>query len=180
MNIFPQHDWRLIGFRGLIAAIFGIVIIAVPGISLKALIAIFGIYIFLDSVFSMLTAIRARKKLESWHLTLIKGIVGVILAVLVITLPGISAVALAYFLGAWFCLLGIIEIASAFRLRKEVEGGGWLIGAGVLSLGVGVFLFAWPTASMIAITLVVGVFTLVLGLILLLHAWRIRRFQVDA
>lgn len=179
MNIFPQHDWRLVGFRGLIAAIFGIVIITVPEISLKALVAIFGIYIFLDSVFSVLTAVRSRKKLESWHLTLIKGIVGIILAILVITLPGISAVALAYFLGGWFCLLGVIEVASAIRLRKEIDGEGWLIGAGILSVAVGVFLFAWPTASMIAVTLVVGVFTLLLGLVLILHAWRIRRFQAE-
>jgi len=180
MLIFPQHDWRLVGFRGFIAAVFGIVIIAVPELSLQALLTLFGIYIFLDSVFTLLTAIRSRKKLENWYITLTKGILGIVLSVLIISLPGASAVMLAYFLGAWFCLLGIIEFISGVRLRREIEGEGWIIAAGIVSVLVGIFLFAWPKASMIAITLIVGIFTLLLGFILMFQAWRTRRIQTNA
>lgn len=175
MLIFPQHDWRLVGFRGLVAAIFGVVIIVVPGISLRALIVLFGIYVLLDSLFSLFTAIRSRKQLERWGVTLTKGVLGTILALLLIILPGISAVVVAYFLGAWFILLGVFEIITAVRLRRDMEGEAWLILAGIVSIGVGVFLFVWPAASMVTITLLIGIFTLLLGIMLMIHAWRIRR-----
>ena len=56
----------------------------------------------------------------------------------------IAALTLVAFIGAWALITGVLEIAAAVRLRREIENE-WLLGiGGVLSVGLGILLIARP------------------------------------
>jgi uncharacterized membrane protein HdeD (DUF308 family) len=80
--------WWALALRGLLAVIFGLLTFFVPGITLFALVLLFGFYAILDGVFDIISAIRAPG--AHWPL-LVEGIIGVIAGILAILWPGITA-----------------------------------------------------------------------------------------
>ena len=87
--------------------------------------------------------------------------------------PGVTAVALFWIVALWLIISGIFEILAAFALRGL--GIEWvLVISGILSIIVGIVFFAHPVASILTIVWLIGVFSLVHGVMLLIRAIRLR------
>ena len=71
---------------------------------------------------------------------------------------------------------GALEIATGIRLRKEIEGEWLLVLSGLLSVAFGVILMARPGPGMQAILWLLGGFTVVYGILLLVLAFEARSF----
>jgi uncharacterized membrane protein HdeD (DUF308 family) len=81
-------------------------------------------------------------------------------------------------LAAWAILTGILEIAVAVRLRREIEGE-WLLGlSGAISvlLGIGVIVLVIPNpaASIVSAAWLIAFFALGTGIVLVVQALRLR------
>ena len=53
------RNWWTVGLRGLIAILFGLAALFCPGITLFALVFLFGAYALVDGVVSLVAAFRA-------------------------------------------------------------------------------------------------------------------------
>lgn len=168
------RNWWVIALRGVIAILFGAFTIMNPGLSLAALVLLFGAYALVDGVFAVIAALTRRDEEPRWVALLLSGIVGIAIGILTFVMPALTAVAVLYLIAAWAVVRGIFEIAAAIRLRKAIRGELWLILAGVLSVLFGILLFARPGAGALALLLWIGVFAIVLGVFLVLLAFRIR------
>ena len=69
------------------------------------------------------------------------------------------------------------SIAAAIRLRKVITNEWFLALAGVLSVIVGIVLFAYPGAGALAIAIVIGVYALMFGAVLIALGVRLRRWR---
>ena len=88
--------------------------------------------------------------------------------------PWLMALAIVYLIAAWALVTGVLEIAAAVRLRREVEGE-WLMAlCGVLSVILGLALGLWPGAGAVALAWLIGAYALVFGALLLALAFRLR------
>src|SRR4051794_6098310 len=126
------QNWWAVALRGLAGILFGIITFVSPGISLAALVLLFGAYAFADGVLSVVSAVR-RRGADRWLLLLLQGIVGIGAGVVTLLLPGITALALLFVIAAWALVSGVLQLAAAIRLRKVISGE-WLLGlSGVLS-----------------------------------------------
>jgi uncharacterized membrane protein HdeD (DUF308 family) len=115
---------------------------------------------------------------------LLQGLAGIAAGLVTFFWPGITAVALLIVIAAWAIVTGILEIAAAIRLRKEIEGE-WLLGlSGFCSLVLGLLLVAWPAAGALAFVWLIGGYAIVTGILLIVVAFRLRdfgqRFQTRA
>ncbi len=70
------RNWWAVALRGLAGILFGIITFISPGISLAALVLLFGAYAFADGVLSVVSAVR-RRGADRWWLLLVQGIVGI-------------------------------------------------------------------------------------------------------
>src|SRR5207302_3341812 len=123
MIILAQRWWSL-ALRGLAAIIFGILAFAFPGSTFAALVILFGVYAIFDGVLNLIMALRTPG--ERWGWFVFEGIVSLVAGVLTLLWPRISALVLLLVIASWSILTGILEIAAAIRLRKEIEGE-WLL-----------------------------------------------------
>lgn len=85
--------WHLLLFRGVAAALFGTAALLWPGITLVALVLLFGAYAFVDGVFALATAFITRE-LPGFASLLIEGVAGVGAGVVAVLYPDITAVVL--------------------------------------------------------------------------------------
>ena len=168
------RNWGWIALRGALAILFGLIAFFEPQSAFAALVLLFGAYAFVDGVFALIALFRGAGKDRFWVLVL-EAVVGIGIGVLTIARPAATALALLYYVGIWAVLTGVFELMAAIRLRKEITGEFWLGLAGVLSIAFGVLLFVVPGSAALALTIWIGAYAIVFGVMLLLLAFRLRR-----
>src|SRR5262245_18259360 len=137
------ENWWLLLLRGVASIGFGVLAFVWPGLTLVALIFLWGAYAIVDGAIALWAAIsgRGREIAPRWWLAIV-GIVGLLAGLVAFASPGLTALVLLMFIAAWAIVVGALEIWGAIQLRKEIEGEWWLILSGVVSVVFGVLLVA--------------------------------------
>ena len=170
-------NWRVLALRGLAALLFGLVVLFWPGLVLAVLTLFFGIYALVDGGVVLVPALRSSEQGARRWLPLAEGTVGVIAGLLALLWPGMTASGLLYVIVGWALLTGILKTLTAIMLRSEVENGWLLAGSGALSVLFGVILAALAGSDLPSLAPFIGVFALVVGLALVVFAFRTRDRQ---
>jgi uncharacterized membrane protein HdeD (DUF308 family) len=170
-------NWWAVVLRGLIAIGLGIVTLMWPGVTIGALVLLFGLYALLDGIFSFVAAFKASRHHERWGYLLGEGIVGVLAGILTFAWPAITVLALVYMVAAWAVVTGVLEIAAAFRLRRHIAGEILLAIAGVVSIAFGILLVIAPIAGVLVIAVWIGVYELIFGVTMLALGLRLRKWS---
>ncbi|MCU0707704.1 MAG: HdeD family acid-resistance protein [Pirellula sp.] len=168
--------WWIMMIRGIAAVVFGVLCFTMPGLVLTSLVFLFGAYAILDGVFGVSLALFGRKEIEDWWVLLLWGLVGIGAGVLTFANPQITELVLVFYIAAWALASGVLQIALAIRLRKEIEGEWLLIAAGVLSIVTGVALMARPDQGAVALVWVIGSYAIAFGIVLAVLALKTRSF----
>jgi uncharacterized membrane protein HdeD (DUF308 family) len=169
-----SRNWWALALRGVIAILFGVLALIWPGLTLWALVLLFGAYAFVDGIFSLVSAFRGRRPDVPWWWLLLEGIAGIGAGIIAFLWPGMTAFALVYLIAAWAVVTGIFEIVTAIRLRKEIEGEWLLVVSGVLSVLFGITVFFWPGAGALAIVWLIGAYAILFGVLMVILAFRVR------
>ena len=150
-------------WRGLLAVAIGIVAILWPSVTVLAVVVIFAVAVFIDAVHQASRAFSSeRAGPVAGHLLL--ALLDVAAGVVAIAWPGITAWALTIWIGAWALVTGVGEFAMAFA-SHETAGERALYGfGGLLSVALGVALFARPGLGALSLAEVFGLFSLVFGI----------------
>jgi uncharacterized membrane protein HdeD (DUF308 family) len=169
--------WWLVLLRGIAGIVFGILAFMWPGLTLAVLILLYGAYALVDGVIALAAAFTgAAKPVPTWWLVLV-GLFGIAAGLVTFLWPGVTALVLIIFIGAWAIAHGIFEIVGAIKLRKEIDNEWWLILAGALSVIFGLIVLAAPGAGALALVWVIGVYSLAFGILLVGLSLRLRRHR---
>jgi uncharacterized membrane protein HdeD (DUF308 family) len=160
------RNWWAVVLRGVTGIIFGILAFVMPVLTLAALVMLFGAYALVDGVFSIIAAATGRTGPRSWWALVLTGIVGIAAGLVTFFMPGLTALTLAYVIGAWAIVSGVLHIITAIRLRKVIDNEWWLGLSGALAIVFGVFMLLAPGAGALAVLFWIGAFAFVYGVVL--------------
>jgi len=166
------NNWSVLFLRGVIAILFAVCALAKPGLSLAALILLFGGYTFVDGVLHLIAAFRSGG--GNWWALMLAGIFGIGAGVVMFSYPGLTALSLLYYIGFWSIASGVAEIIAAVRLRKEIEGEWRLALAGLLAVMFGIFFVVAPGAGALGLLMVIAVYAFGTGVVLILLGFKLR------
>jgi uncharacterized membrane protein HdeD (DUF308 family) len=169
-----SRNWWALLLRGIVAILFGVLVFMQPGISLAALVLLFGAFAFADGVLASWTAISHRKDRENWWVLLLEGLLGVGVGALALLKPGLTALALLFYIALWAVATGVLEIVIAVRLRNEIQGEWMLILAGLASVAFGALLIASPGPGALAVLWLIASYAILFGVLFVFLAFRIR------
>lgn len=169
------RNWWALALRGVVAILFGLAALAWPTITLMALVVLFGVYVLADGILAAITSVAERGK--GWGWLLLEGVLLVGIGVAVFRWPAITALTLLFLIAARAIVVGVLEIATAVELRRELKGE-WLLALnGVLSILFGVLIVAVPTAGALAVVWVIGLYAIVFGVLMIALAFRLKGWQ---
>ena len=167
----PFPSWWLLVLRGLVALLFGVLAFTHPVAALTALVLLFGVWAFVDGVSALALFFAGW---HSWQLVLV-GFIGIAAAVVTFFRPGITALGLYVAVAGWAIARGILEIAIAIKLRRQIEGEVWLVLGGIASLVFGALMIVLPLAGVLALAWLIGVYALVFGAVMIALGLRVHR-----
>jgi uncharacterized membrane protein HdeD (DUF308 family) len=168
------RGWWLVALRGALAIVFALLAFFWPGVTVAALVLLFGSYALVDGLFAVGATISAIRRQGRWWPFLVEAVLGIGMGVVTFLWPGVTALALLYLIAAWAIVTGIFEILAAIELRKAIEGEWMLILAGALSIVFGLLLIFFPGAGALAVLWMIAAYALVFGVLLLVLAFRLR------
>lgn len=176
MSILAQlsRSWWLFLVRGLLAILFGVLALLKPGVTMEALLLYLGAWFLVDGVVKVFGAFSGSTPKDDKGLLALTGLLGVLLGILTFTSPLATGLAILMFIAAWAIVTGGFEIYTALKLRHEIEGEWVLILLGLVSILFGVYCVYAPLVSGIGITMALGVFALVIGIVNIVFAFRLK------
>ncbi|KNG95038.1 HdeD family acid-resistance protein [Pseudaestuariivita atlantica] len=180
-----SRNWWAFVLRGVVALIIAVLAFLMPAGAVLTLTILFGAFAFADGVFGLISAVRNIRQGERWGWLAASGVLGVLTGIIVIVAPMVATLVLAAFLWAsiafWSVVSGMFEIATAIRLRKEIEGEVWLGLSGVLSVLFGVavvwLLMLRPAESLLALGWLLGLYAAIFGIVMLVLGLKLRRSE---
>jgi uncharacterized membrane protein HdeD (DUF308 family) len=167
----------LLGLRGVMALLFGVLVLVWPRVTVLVLAVVFAAYAVVDGIGMVASGFSSgRDRRRRWSYAL-AGAVGIVAGVIAALWPEVTALVLVLLVGAWAVVTGALEIAAAVRLRREMPGRWVLALAGGSSLVAGVIILARPDVGALALATVLGVYALLAGAALLWAAWQLRKVR---
>jgi uncharacterized membrane protein HdeD (DUF308 family) len=172
--------WWLLLLRGIAAILFGILAFIWPGLTLVTLVLMFGAFALVDGAIVLGAAFSgAAKPVPTWWLILV-GLLGIAAGIVTFLWPGMSAILLIVFIGAWAVAHGIFEIIGAIQLRKEIENEWMLILGGIISVIFGIIVLIAPGAGALALVWWIAIYSIVFGVMFVAFSLRLRNHQHHA
>ncbi len=172
--------WWVLLLRGIAAILFGVLAFVWPGLTLVTLVLLYGAFALVDGVLSLIAAFTGGvKPAPAWWLVVV-GLLGIAAGIVTFMWPGITAILLVVFIGAWALVHGIFEIIGAIQLRKEIDNEWMLILGGVLSVLFGVVVLIAPGAGALGLVWIIAAYSILFGITFVALALRLRRHVVAA
>ncbi|HEY0440300.1 MAG TPA: HdeD family acid-resistance protein [Xanthobacteraceae bacterium] len=173
-----KQNWWVIAIRGVLAVLFGLIALLFPGPTILSLVLVFSAYMLVDGVFSIVAAVRAMSSGERWGILLLQGLASLLTGVLAFLWPAITVLAFVLLNAAWAIVSGGLLLGAAFRINQR-HGRWWLVLGGIASLIYGFLLAIAPMIGAIVLTWWIGAYALVLGVTLLVLAFKLRARKED-
>jgi uncharacterized membrane protein HdeD (DUF308 family) len=158
---------------GVVTALFGIVVLAWPGETLRVLGALVGVWLIVAGVMRVAAALTEQHGLGRRMLTGLVGAAMVVGGVACLRNVANGVVVLALIVGLAWLLTGISEIGIGLMTHGRTRK--WLVIMGVVSLVVGVVFVVWPSLSLATAVLLTGISALVIGCVEIAFAFIMRR-----
>lgn len=152
---------------GLATVVVGVVLLFNPVKAAHALALLIGIAFILGGLLEIAIGWDSRSR---WGSVVLGGIL-VVGGLLAMVWPGVTLWAIALITGLSLILHGIGRMVLAFVARSELQGWPWLALAGAFGILFGIIALAWPEATVLVLSLVLGAQITVFGVLLVAAAF---------
>lgn len=180
----PRHEvaqalssiWWLPLLRGIMLFALGIYALIEPGMTIAVLAQVIGIFVVVDGVFSVVAGLMGAVPSRGW--VIFRGVVEILVGLFVFANPvlvaGITASFIVFMLAFSAIVTGVFEIMAAIQDRKQIEGEGWLILSGAISILFGIVIALAPLNFGLFMVRVLGVFAMIGAISLIVFAFKLK------
>jgi uncharacterized membrane protein HdeD (DUF308 family) len=169
------HLWKSTLVSGILALALGVLVLVLPGDSIVIAAVLFGIYLLITGAAQVVFAFSLHVSAGGRVLLFISGAASLVLAVLCFRHfgEGYAILLLAIWIGVGFIFRGVATSISAIS-DPHLPGRGWQIFLGAISLLAGIVMIGSPFESLAILTLIVGIWLIVIGVFEIVSSFGIR------
>ena len=168
------HLWKSVLVTGILSVILGAMVLKWPGQTILLVAIFFGAYLLVTGISQVFHAFTLHLSGGGRALLFISGAASLVLAVLCFRHFGDAIWLLAIWIGIGFIFRGVAEAASAIS-DESTPGRGWQIFLGIITVIAGVIVMSYPISSLATLTLVTGIWLIILGVFEIIASFSIRK-----
>ena len=171
-----RHKWGWFLTLGIIMLLLGTVAFIITPAATIGTVLVLGWLIVISGVVEAIHAFRMRK----WggiFLHFVGGILGVLIGLLIVTHPVAGALAWTLLFASFFTVIGIFRTVAAIQIK--FPNWGWAVFDGVVTLGLGILLWAeWPWSGFWFMGVAVGVSLILRGWAYVMFAFALHSLPI--
>ncbi|HEX2292735.1 MAG TPA: DUF308 domain-containing protein [Gaiellaceae bacterium] len=166
--------WKFIAAEGVLAILFGMVLIIWPDLGLSAIVWIVGVYALVRGLVTGLGALTTPIAGSEKRWLVIQAVISTAAGIAILVWPDISAKALLYVIAGYAIAVGVIMMGSAFSL--PLSGGRRVLLAlsGMIFVAFGAVMFIEPGEGALAQLALVAALLIVTGVTMIGFALELR------
>jgi uncharacterized membrane protein HdeD (DUF308 family) len=149
-------------FRGIAAIAFGVITLVWPGLTVLALVVLFGIFAIISGITAVATSLQNRD-VHGWGVLLFEGILWLLAGVVALIWPGVTALSFLYLLAAWAVITGILELVAPLSFPMSGGRGVLMALSGLVSIVFGVVIAVQPASGLLAVAWLIGIYAIIIG-----------------
>ena len=172
-----SKNWWLFVLRGVLAIIFGIIVVAWPSVSVSLLVIFFGAYVFVDGIFLLVHSFTYKGGWGHRALLIFSGIAGIAAGIITFVWPDITALALLIIIAVWAFVIGFAEIFFAFAAPVGIGNRLLLALGGVFSIIFGIFLVARPGLGVLGVIWIISIYAIMAGIYIIVFGITLKNLK---
>ena len=169
--------WWVTLVRGVLLALLGCYALVATLSDFVALFQVIAVFQIVDGVLAVVAGIVGLTQSRAWTIT--RGFLGIVAGIVVLSAPllfvELTAIVLVFVIAFQCVGGGILEIIAAIQERRTIQGPGWLLFSGVLSILLGIVIMGQPILTAVVLAKVFGIVAIGFGVAVVVMAMRIRR-----
>ncbi|MER6030442.1 HdeD family acid-resistance protein [Streptomyces sp. NPDC001851] len=173
LHALSRAAWQVVLVTGIASLLLGILVLIWPGASLLAAGVLFGVYLVISGVFQLVAAFGTHKTTSLRVLAFISGALSILLGLFCFRGSMQSILLLALWIGIGWLFRGITHTLAALQ-DSRMPARGLQIFLGVITFIAGIVLINSPFRSVAVLTLVGGIWLVVVGITEIVTAFGIR------
>ncbi|MEV4908896.1 HdeD family acid-resistance protein [Streptomyces albidoflavus] len=166
--------WQSMLLAGVAALGLGVVVLVWPGVSLLVAGVVFGVYLLVSGITQLVSVFGTHRSVSLRVMGFVSGALTLLLGLFCLRGATQSILLLALWIGIGWLFRGVTHLAAAVS-DPGMPARGWQILTGIISVLGGVVLIVSPFASLTLLTVVAGIWLLVLGATEIAAALAVRR-----
>jgi uncharacterized membrane protein HdeD (DUF308 family) len=161
--------WWLFLLIGLISVVAGVIFVAEPSNSIKALAVVFGIFALIDGIIELVLSFSHHT--ENRALAAILGVLGIVIGILLIRHTSSAVAAIGLLIGIWLVAAGVVRfmralVASAHPVLQIVIA--------LLEVVFGIVIVSEPHIGYSTLAIIVGIWLIINGVIAIVMGFAVR------
>ncbi|MCX4748967.1 DUF308 domain-containing protein [Kitasatospora sp. NBC_01287] len=168
-----RSAWQALLLAGLAAALLGVLVLVWPHATLTVIGVLFGLFLLLSGLVQLVAAFGTHVSTALRVMAFISGALSILLGLFCFRGTLESLVLLGLWIGIGWLFRGITQVVAAAS-DPGTPARGWLIFLGLVNAAAGIVLISWPIKSVTVLTVVAGCWLLVVGLVEVAAALRLR------
>jgi uncharacterized membrane protein HdeD (DUF308 family) len=112
------EKWLVVALGGIAGIAAGVIAVLMPAITVLVLVYVIAARAIVVGAMEVAAAIRLRKVIKGEWLMALGGVASIVFGVLIALFPGIGALAVVLWIGAFSIVIGAMLIGLGFRLRS--------------------------------------------------------------
>ena len=159
--------WIIPVVFGAVSVVLGVLVLVWPGHTVGALTVLFGLYLLLTGVYRFAAALQLRGiEPVARAVALVLAVLSVAVGLVCLINPFHTAATFAVVAGAFWVAAGAITFLGGWQRRRRPVQAGRAPGqaGGVFSIVVGVLIMLFPSASLVFLAVVLGLWLVFFGL----------------
>jgi uncharacterized membrane protein HdeD (DUF308 family) len=160
-------NFRMLGFNGVIAVVYGLLAIFAPENMLKSIIWYFGILIFIIGIAMLIGVYNNFKNKTAYGMDLFWSVITIIIGLLLIFRTTNVIYIFAVLIGSWAILMGIAQLYLMTKVIGSSSGKNTLLINGLISVVFGIIVIFKPIKAGSIIVIISGILALIIGIIMI-------------
>jgi uncharacterized membrane protein HdeD (DUF308 family) len=149
------------------AVILGVVLLFNPFAAVRTLALLLGLSLVIGGCLEIAAGWESGRRAAA----VVLGAVLIVGGLLAAFWPEVTVWTLAVLTGVSLLIHGLTRVVVAFAARAEIPGWGWLALAGAVNIVIGILALAWPEATVLILSVILGLQILFFGILVLVAAF---------